>query len=67
MTLALVRRWAGDDTQNQRGIAEMCGCSQKLVSLREGETAKILNKHYWHGCDMLEIQLRELLIERQAC
>ena len=67
MQLALVRRWAGDTRQSQREIAEMCGCSRKTVNLRESESTKILNSHYWHGCDMLEIQLLDLLKERLIC
>ena len=67
MTLALVRRWAGYRDMSQREIAEMCGCSQKLVSLREVEAIKILDDYYWRGCDVLEYQLLPLLGKRLIC
>lgn len=64
MALALVRRWAGDTRQSQREIAGFCECSRKTINQREALVTKILDTHYWHGCDMLEVQLSDLLRER---
>lgn len=64
MQLALVRRWAGDTRYSQREIADMCGYSRQLVTIRDSEANKILNRHYWHGSDILEIQLLDILEDR---